>query len=118
MPVIKSTKKRIRQSAKHRARNFPIRNELKTLIKKELDFTKDGKLEEATKFLPVVYSAIDTACKKNLIVKNNAARKKSRLALALNKLQANGGKKVEPVVEKAKKAAKVEKKTEKVEGKK
>lgn len=54
---------------------------------------KDGKKDEAVKFMPIVYSIIDTACKKNIIHPNNAARKKSRLAKALNVLQGYGVKK-------------------------
>lgn len=92
MPVIESAKKQLRQNIKRRARNFPVRSELKSLFKKGLEYIKDGNLEEAVKFLPKVYSIVDMACKKNIIHPNNAARKKSRLARALNELQAKGGK--------------------------
>ncbi len=91
MPVIKSAKKQMRQNIKRRARNFPLRSELKTLLKKEMKFIKDGQVEDAEKFLAKVYSVIDTACKKNMIHKNNAARKKSSLARALNELKVKGG---------------------------
>lgn len=116
MPVIESARKQMRQNLKRRARNFPIRNEVKTLVKKQLSFIKDGKMDEAVKFMPIVYSVIDTACKKNLIHPNNAARKKSRLARALNELQKGGGKAaasaaaggaVEPVKAKKKEKAEV-----------
>ena len=90
MPVIKSAKKQMRQSLKKKARNYPVRSELKTMVKKGLTLIKDGKKDEAAKFLSVVYSIIDTACKKNIIHPNNAARKKSRLARALNVLQGHG----------------------------
>lgn len=93
MPVIKSAKKAMKQALKHRMHNAPLRNALKTHFKNALKLISDGKLEEATKFLPEIYSIIDTACKKNLIHPNNANRKKSRLALALNALQAGGKKK-------------------------
>lgn len=96
MPIIKSAKKQMRQALKRRARNAPWRNELKTVFKKQLNFIKEGKAEEAVKFMPTVVSVIDMSLKKNLLHKNNAARKKSRMALALNKLQ-KGGKKVEKV---------------------
>lgn len=95
MPVIKSAKKRMRQNIKRRARNFPVRSELKSLFKKELDHIKNGRLEEAVKLLPKVYSVVDMACKKNIIHPNNAARKKSRLARTLNELQTKGVKNVE-----------------------
>jgi small subunit ribosomal protein S20 len=84
MPVIKSAKKQMRQNVKRRARNFPLRSELKSLMKKELKYIKDGNFEEADKFLKDVYSVIDTSCKKKIIHRNNAARKKSLLARALN----------------------------------
>ncbi|PIZ75097.1 30S ribosomal protein S20 [Candidatus Peregrinibacteria bacterium CG_4_10_14_0_2_um_filter_38_24] len=80
MPVIQSAKKQMRQSLKKRERNTPVRTELKSVFKKMLQFIKDGKIEEAEKFMTKAYSVIDTAAKKNLIHKNNAARKKSRLA--------------------------------------
>jgi len=70
----------MRQSLKKRERNTPVRTELKSVFKKMLQFIKDGKIEEAEKFMTKAYSVIDTAAKKNLIHKNNAARKKSRLA--------------------------------------
>ncbi|MBT4916956.1 30S ribosomal protein S20 [Candidatus Peregrinibacteria bacterium] len=90
MPILKSAKKRVRQNAKKRARNFPVRSELKTLFKQQLDNIKDGKVKETVEFMPKVYSIIDMAVKKNIIHKNNAARKKSRLAKGLNDMQPKG----------------------------
>ncbi len=87
MPVIKSAKKRMRQNAKRRAINFPVRSELKTMTKKALEFMKDGKMEEAVAVMPKVFSIIDKAVKKNILHENNASRKKSRLSKELNKLQ-------------------------------
>lgn len=77
----------MRQSVKHKLRNVPVRSKVKTLIKKELDYIRGGKIAEAQKFLSKVYSAIDTAAKKHVLEKNNASRKKSRLARALAKSQ-------------------------------
>jgi small subunit ribosomal protein S20 len=87
MPVIKSAKKRMKQNATRRAINFPVRSELKTMVKKALVLIKDGKEEEAVAVMPKVFSIIDKAVKKNILHENNAARKKSRLARELNKLQ-------------------------------
>lgn len=92
MPVIKSAKKQMRKSLARRARNLPLKNKMKSYIKQELDHVHAGNLSEALKFLPEVVSVIDTALKRNLIHKNNAARKKSRLCLAMNKLQKGGAK--------------------------
>lgn len=91
MPVIKSAKKQMRQNAKRRARNFPVRSELKTVVKNQLARIKGGKVEEAVKFMAMAYSVIDTAVKKNIIHKNNAARKKSLLARGLNELVTKTG---------------------------
>lgn len=82
----------MRQSMRKRARNLPVKNELKSTLRKALSLIETGKLEEAQKFMPYAYSVIDMACKKNLIHGNNADRKKSRIALALNALQKSGGK--------------------------
>ena len=89
---------------------------MKTLFKNGLQLINDGNVEEAVKLMPKIYSIIDTACKKDIIHANNAARKKSRLARALNELQTKGTK--APKVEKAaapKKATEV--KEEKAEAK-
>jgi small subunit ribosomal protein S20 len=93
MPVIKSAKKQLRQSRVKKARNYPLRNEVKSVIKKGLELIKDGKLAEAAKFMPKAYQTIDMACKKNIIHRNNAAHKKSRLAKALSVAQGAGAKK-------------------------
>ncbi len=86
MPVIQSAKKQMRQNAKKRARNFPVRSELKTVMKKGLTLVKAGSAEEAQKFLSHAFKVIDKACKKNIIHLNNASRKKSRLAREINAL--------------------------------
>jgi len=91
MPIIKSAKKQMQQSRKKRARNFPIRSELKTTYKKALDLIKEGNIEEAKKFLPFAYKIIDMAAKKNIIHDKNAAHKKSRIARALNDADRKGG---------------------------
>ncbi len=113
MPIIKSAKKRLKQNRVNRERNFPLRSEMKSSVKKELQLIKDGKVEEAQKFLAYTYKVIDMSCKKGLVHANNAARKKSQLARALNVLVADGGSKAAPAVEKkVEKAPKEEKEEE------
>jgi len=107
MPVIKSAKKRMRQSLKRRERNYPVRSRLKSLFKKQLMLVKDGNLAGAEKHLAAVYSVIDMACKKKIIHKNNASRKKSRLAKELNGLKERGGAKEVITPKKIKKTSKV-----------
>jgi len=92
MPIIKSAKKQMIQNRKRKAKNAPVRTQLKTAYKKALTLVKDGKLEDAKKYLPIAYGVIDTAAKKNIINNKNAGRKKSRIALALNELEKKGGK--------------------------
>ena len=68
MPVIKSAKKQMRQALKKRARNAPLRSEVKTVYKKQLKFIEEGKADEAVKFMPTAFSVIDMALKKNLLI--------------------------------------------------
>ncbi|MBD3156526.1 30S ribosomal protein S20 [Candidatus Peregrinibacteria bacterium] len=118
MPIIKSAKKRVKQAKKRQERNYPLRSLMKTHMKKVLTAAQEGKKEEAEKALPQAYKVIDTAAKKNIIHKKNAANKKSKLARAI----ARSGK-VKPSKapsKKTKKAspAKQSKKTESKETKK
>jgi len=82
MPVTRSAKKKVRQAIVRTERNKGMRTKLKTFVKKVLVLSKSN-VDEAKKILPQAYSVIDTAQKKNLIHKNNAARKKSLLARAI-----------------------------------
>lgn len=82
MPIIKSAIKRNRQNEKRRIRNRDVKVRMRTLIKNFMKTSKDDP-KKAEEFVPMVYSSIDTALKKNLIHKNNAARQKSKVARAL-----------------------------------
>ena len=79
MPIIKSAKKKVRQAKRHFERNKATRTMVKTYIKKIVTLAKTNQ-EDAKKLLPKAYKIIDTASKKNILHKNNAARKKSLLA--------------------------------------
>jgi small subunit ribosomal protein S20 len=83
MPIIKSAIKRARQNEVRRARRQPYKTQLKTMTRKFMDLIKEGKKEEALALLPKVFKTIDTSTKKNIIHRNNAARKKSRLSKLL-----------------------------------
>lgn len=72
----------MRQAVKAQARNYKTRVDLKKIIKDVLKLAKAGDVKAAEKLLPEAFSIIDTAMKKNIIHKNNAARKKSHLAKA------------------------------------
>lgn len=80
MPNLSASKKSMRQALVAKARNYKTRDSLKLVIKNILKLAKAGSFKEAEKLLPEAFSTIDTAMKKNIIHKNNAARKKSRLA--------------------------------------
>lgn len=82
MPIIKSAVKKMRQDAKRNVQNRSARVNMKTSIKDVFE-TLQKDVDGAEKLLSKAYSAIDVALKKNLIKRNNAARKKSRLAKAI-----------------------------------
>ncbi|MCH7882827.1 30S ribosomal protein S20 [Patescibacteria group bacterium] len=79
MPVIKSAKKALRQSKKRHARNLKRKGAIKDVVGKIKKLVKAGKQKEALKLLPQAYKALDKAAKRNVIHKNAANRKKSRL---------------------------------------
>lgn len=87
MPIIKSAKKRVRQAAKRRVRNFAVRAKLRETIKGFVALVKDNKPKEAEAALPGLQKVIDMAAKKNIIHDKNASRKKSRFQKMLSKLQ-------------------------------
>ena len=80
MPITSSATKAARQNITRRARRQPFNTRMKNAMRNFTDLVKEGKKNEAIKMLPAVYKAVDTAAKKNLIHKNNAARKKSLFA--------------------------------------
>ncbi len=86
MPIIKSAKKALRQNQKRKQENLKVKNKMKDQIKKLKSFIFAEQKKEAQGILSKVYKAIDKAAKKGVIKKNTAARKKSRLNKAMNKL--------------------------------
>ena len=80
MPIIKSAKKRVRQTNKAKLRNDVSRKDLRQAIKKlQASFASK---KNASLSLSAAQSNIDMAVKKGLMHKNKAARKKSQLAAA------------------------------------
>lgn len=83
---IKSAKKRILVSQKRADRNKAIRSKVKTAIKK-VDAAIEAKDKSAASdALIKAVSEIDRATRKGIYHKNTAARKVSRLTIAVNKL--------------------------------
>ena len=74
MPNIKSAMKRDEKSKELRAKNRADKTALKTVLKKF-----DAAVEAGDK-------AVDHAASKGLIHKNNAAHKKSKMTVKLNKM--------------------------------
>lgn len=86
MPNIKSAKKRVKVIETKTLRNKMLKSNLKTIIKKfEVAVNGDDKAK-ATEALCVAVKRIDQAVAKGILKKNTASRKKSQLALKLNKM--------------------------------
>ena len=80
MPVTKSAKKALKRSLFLRERNLKFKIAMKEIIRKFRKLVREWKIEEAKQMLPEVYSRIDRCARRNIIHKNTAARKKSKLA--------------------------------------
>ncbi len=88
MPNIKSAIKRVKVIEKKTMRNNMVKSAYKTAIKKFEQAIEAGNLEEAKTLFSEATKKIDQACTKGVLVKNTAARKKSKLAKKLNALAA------------------------------
>ena len=86
MANIKSAKKRILVIETKTLKNKIIKSKVKTLIKKVDAAVAAGDKTVASASLKEAVVAIDKAAAKGIFHKNNAARKVSRLQLAVNKL--------------------------------
>ncbi|MCR5544127.1 MAG: 30S ribosomal protein S20 [Eubacterium sp.] len=86
MANIKSAKKRILTSKKREMRNKSIKSKVKTLIKKVEAAVEAGNKAEAEEALKVAVAEISKAASKGIYHKNTAARKISRLTVAVNKI--------------------------------
>lgn len=86
MANIKSAKKRILVSKTRTEKNKAIKSGVKTAMKKVTVAIEAGDKAAASAALVAATSAIDSAAKKGIYHKNNASRKVSRLAAAVNKM--------------------------------
>ena len=75
-----AAKKALRQSSRRRAYNIRRKHAIAGVTKQFRILVASGKHAEATALLPRVYKAIDKATKTNVLKRNTASRKKSRLA--------------------------------------
>jgi len=86
MPNIKSAKKRVKVSSTKALQNKMIKTALKTTLKKYEAAIAAGDKELAQSLYCETVKKIDQAVAHGIIHKNNAARKKSRFTLLLNKV--------------------------------
>ncbi len=84
MPNIKSSAKRDQLAKARNAKNKAEKSALKTAVKKFDAAVVAGNKDEAVSTYKVAVKAVDKAAGKNLIHKNNAANKKSKMAHKLN----------------------------------
>ena len=91
-----SAKKRVRQNIKARARNRHRKEQIKDTVKAYTAALSSGALDKAAAALNDVARRLDKVAAKGTIHKNQASRKRSRLARRLNAARktttAGGGK--------------------------
>ncbi len=86
MANIKSQQKRNITNEKRRQRNQAVRSAVRTEIRKFRSLVEAGDKTAAESQLRTASRALDKAVSKGVFHRNNAANKKSSLALAFNKM--------------------------------
>lgn len=81
MANLKASKKSARKDLKRRIMNKAIKTRIKNLTKK---LTEEKDLEKRKAIVKQLYSYYDKAVKRNIIKKNTAARKKSKITKLIN----------------------------------
>ncbi|HTE18046.1 MAG TPA: 30S ribosomal protein S20 [Armatimonadota bacterium] len=89
MANLRSALRDIKKSRKRAERNQSVRSAIKTFVKKTRVAITDGDENAMTLFTDTA-SLVDKAAKRNIIHKNAANRRKSRIAKRLNAAQAQG----------------------------
>jgi small subunit ribosomal protein S20 len=82
-----TAKKRIRQNAKHRARNRWRLDKVRSAVKELRATIQAGKVDEARKQLQAFYKLVDRIAATRSIHANAAARYKSRLTIHVNAMK-------------------------------
>ena len=85
MPNTSSARKEVRASVNKQLRNKRAKSLAKTSIIKAEEDIFAGDLKAAEGSVAVAVKALDKASEKGILRKNNAARRKSRLVIKLNK---------------------------------
>jgi small subunit ribosomal protein S20 len=86
MPNTKSAEKAMRSSARKRVINKKVKEKVRDELKSLRKSITAGSKDEAQAKLSKAMSVLDKAAKKGIIKKNNASRRKSRLAKAIDKI--------------------------------
>jgi small subunit ribosomal protein S20 len=90
MPHTNSAKKRVRQNVDRRAKNRAVRSKIRTEIKKAATTAaSEPKSEAAEKAYRKAAGELDKAARRGLIKKNEASRRKARMAKARNAASAS-----------------------------
>ncbi len=89
MPITKSAKKSLQQNLRRHQENMQRRKKFRSLHKKIVQLTEEKKIKEAETLFSEYQKAVDKAAKTNVITKNTASRKKSRLKVWLKRSQEN-----------------------------
>ena len=89
MANIKSAKKRVLIAEANRQKNVAWKSSIKTAFKKVLELASGDDKDALSAALSKAYQLCDKAVSKGILHKNTAARKKSRLTLAIKKLAEN-----------------------------
>ncbi|MDR1189361.1 MAG: 30S ribosomal protein S20 [Bifidobacteriaceae bacterium] len=87
MANIKSQIKRNRTNEKRRLRNKAVKSELKTYVRRTREAIAEGSKDKAADALRVASRKLDKAVSKGVIHKNQAANRKSALAVQVNAMQ-------------------------------
>jgi ribosomal protein S20 len=85
MPILKSSKKAVRQNKKNLLRNNVRRRRLHDVLKDFYDLVKEGETKKAIASLSNVQKTIDMTAKNNIIPKKRASRMKSKAQKAVSK---------------------------------
>ena len=86
MPQSTSAKKTVRKSEEARLANKAVKSSMRSQVKRVKDAIEAGDKDKAQTEMKIAAKKLDKAAKQNVIHKNQAARRKSRLQKAVDKI--------------------------------